>query len=200
MYRMPNPELYFGELDMYTVLLSTPGDGMVNLRFRSDTDMYDKVLEYAETLSVVDNSLIEYENTLNDTEDCGISWYVAPYDVFWYGYSLYDDNEIDVSISYYYENKFYNQYIVSIYINGYQNCEFLDIAPYERVDSIDSPVGNGTEINSQTASETKPVATATPKPERRKGKGRLKRQMQSSPTAVCSIWLIWQVRKPWMLI
>jgi len=162
LYTLLNPELYFGECSSYNVMQSAPGESLAIAYFRSETDFIDKVLEYADMVHQVDDNLIEYKNIYEQDGPFQLhrSWVVALPDVFWNDYSFYENNADELTILYGY-SEYYGEYEVTFCIEGYQNCEVLDVNLYERVDSKDNTEDNG----------TKPVATATPNPKRRKGNG-----------------------------
>ena len=156
LYTLLNPELYFGECSSYNVMQSAPGESLAIAYFRSETDFIDKVLEYADMVHQVDDNLLEYKNIYEQDGSFQLhrSWVVALPDVFWNDYSFYENNADELTILYGY-SEYYDEYEVAFYIEGYQNCEVLDVNPYERAESKDNTEDNG----------TKPVATATPKPQ-----------------------------------
>ncbi|MBQ8632727.1 MAG: zinc-ribbon domain-containing protein [Lachnospiraceae bacterium] len=189
LYTLVNPELFFGECTNYVIMKDTPGESGVALFFESDTPMWKEVIWYTNAIDQVDSDLCEYftnddprEAATQGTKYSG-SWHYMGH-AFWPGYSLMDSNRV-VTLDHYEEN---GKYVVHMYIEGYQNCEFLDVNPYtgENADFKGNSASGNTEHQEQpTATPTptqnaskgpivepttppasiiKPKATATPKP------------------------------------
>lgn len=177
LFTLADPERFFGECDYNITYHNVPGKSEVMLRFESDTDSIEKVLEYVKTVNILNGRLVESKNTLSSEEkDRAVSWKFASDAYFWQDYSLGNFSDV-VSLSY---SEVYDTYEVRLYVCGYQNCEFIDINPNDRETVADNTsIPNDTENEEQptqkpsngpvvsTPSESpqlKPKATATPAP------------------------------------
>ncbi len=166
LYTLVNPELFFGECTNYVIMKDTPGESGVALFFESDTPMWKEVIWYTNAIDQVDSDLCEYftnddprEAASQGTKYSG-SWHYEG-NAFWPGYSLMDSNRV-VTLDHYEEN---GKYVVHMYIEGYQNCEFLDVNPY---------TGENADFKGNSASENsehQEQPTATPAPTQNASKG-----------------------------
>ncbi len=189
LYTLVNPELFFGECTTYVVMKEAPRESGVALFFESDIPMWEEVIWYTNAIVQVEPDLCAYysnddpgEAATLGTEYSG-SWYYWG-DAFWPDYSLMDSLRV-VTLDHYEEN---GKYVVHMYIEGYQNCEFLDVNPYtgknenfkdhsstENTEHPEQPTktpvptrgaskGPIVEPTSTPAPVVKPKATATPVP------------------------------------
>ena len=169
LYTLINPEEYFGKHSSYTVMESAPGESLVIVYFRSETDFLDKVVEYADFINWTEDELYgELYEAKNEIIPDGpflahISWRFAPSDDLWYDYSFCEDNADEITILYSY-SEYYGEYEVALYIEGYQNCRFLDIGLDESVDATDNTVTSGDKELSEQPEEPSEPSGETSEP------------------------------------
>lgn len=189
LYTLVNPELFFGECTNYVIMKEAPSESGVVLFFESDAPMWKEVIWYTNAIDQVDSDLCAYftnddprEAASQGTKYSG-SWHYAG-DAFWPEYSLMDSLRV-VTLDHFEEN---GKYVVKMYVEGYQNCEFLDVNPYtgenanfkenassgntehqEKPTASPAPTQKASnapivEPTTPPASIIKPKATSTPKP------------------------------------
>lgn len=167
LYTLVNPELFFGEHTTSIVMKDTPGESGVVLFFESDTPMWEEVIWYTNAIDQVDSDLYAYltnddprEAASQRTKYSG-SWHYEG-NAFWPEYSLMDSNRV-VTLDHFEEN---GKYVVKMYVEGYQNCEFLDVNPYT---GKNENFKNNSSTSKDTEHQEQPTITPTPTQKASKG-------------------------------